>query len=89
MMDERELILGKGEQEQKEALLPKAILTSPWDNKNNHERQQKLFSLLFLFGIHLWPVRGAMTQPHICIFTELYTQLRQTPDRCRWESHFS
>lgn len=41
MMDGRELILGKGEQEQKEALLPKAILTLPWDKKNNHQRQQQ------------------------------------------------
>lgn len=48
MMDERELILGKAEQEQKEALLPKAILTPPWNKKNNHERQQKPFSL------HVW-----------------------------------
>lgn len=41
MMDERELILGEAEQEQKEALLPKAILTPPWEQKNNHGRQQK------------------------------------------------
>lgn len=48
MMDERDLILGKAEQEQREARLPKAILTPPWDEKNNHERQQKPFSL------HVW-----------------------------------
>lgn len=58
MMDERELILGKAEQEQKEALLPKAILILPWDKKNNHERQQKPFSL------HVWNSSLACQEGH-------------------------
>lgn len=62
MMDGRELILSKAEQEQKEALLPKAILTPPWDTKNNHQRRQQrrkgTRSSPCTFGIHLRPVRG-------------------------------
>lgn len=62
MMDGRQLILGKVEQEQKEALLPKVILSPPWDKKNNHQRQQQwrkgTHSSPCTFGIHLQPVRG-------------------------------
>lgn len=42
MMDSREPNLGKAEQEQKEALLPEAILTPPLDRKkNNQQRHQQ------------------------------------------------
>lgn len=79
MMDGRELILGKAEQEQKEERLPEAILTPPWDKKNNHQRQQqqrkRTCSSPSTFGIHPRLSEGATIQPHICVFTELYTWL--------------
>lgn len=78
MMDGREVILGKAEQEQKEVRLPKAILTPPRDKKNNHQGQQqqrkRTSSSPSTFGIHLRLSEGATIQPRVRMFTEPYTR---------------
>lgn len=74
MMDGRELNLGEVEQEQKEALLPKAMLTPPRDKKKIKQPSEapaaeegKALTLLHV-GIQLWSAgRGHNPTAHLYI----------------------
>lgn len=75
MMDGRELNLGEVEQEQKEALLPKAMLTPPRDKKKKIKQpseapaaeEGKALTLLHV-GIQLWSAgRGHNPTAHLYI----------------------
>jgi len=82
MMDNREPNLGKAEQEQKEALLPEAILTPPLDRKKKQpaeapaaEKGVHSSSCTLVFGSSLSV--GPTIQPHVCRLTEPWARLHR------------
>lgn len=85
MMDGREPNLGKVEQEQKEALLPEAILTPLLEKIKNKKKQPAeapaaekgvhSLSCTLVFGSSLSV--GPTIQPHVCRLTEPWARLHR------------